>query len=498
MQHDRLRFYLDVARTVQKLKEVSATTHIDAEGEDSLMAMLWRIQKLLGESTNDTGLAGLRPFSRLRLFQKDLFEFYQTLYENLGDDTNPLQDVPLGWQRSRQLQDLVEAFEKVFREEVESRVVFISPERSSLLEFSSPATFLHGPADRQYFEYLPRIAQRNFEDAGKCLVYDLPGAAISLSLQAVEATIRFFYVRHGGPNDKRRSTELPDWATMINWRPDNQLPFLPGDEAGQKHCHAMLDRLRHRYRNAIAHGRAYFKTGRSDARANETELVFRDCWTAVRLLAAETKKRPQLNLHIKVSDRLDFDTVVATYLYSWNPELPPFGMQQIEFDSLLSPGELMDTTVVNTDFWPSRIQAQAGDSLSRRVRGCFRMQPNYAATIDPLIGFVDKCRRGAFASRFKPGTPRKDDVSLLDLFLGIEPHLKGLRKQESQNSPQERDSQPKIDPRQILDETWKMLDKFVESPLSPEGPSLVTDLNMQSVFKTLCIADELSASTSAA
>lgn len=88
---------------------------------------------------------------------------------------------------------------------MELAVVFISPERSGLLEFSSSDTFLHDATDRQYFEYLPRIAQRNLEDAGKCLVYGLPGAASSLSLQSVESTIRFFYMRHGIPNERREA-----------------------------------------------------------------------------------------------------------------------------------------------------------------------------------------------------------------------------------------------------------------------------------------------------
>jgi hypothetical protein len=474
MEHDKLGFYLSVARTIQQLKDVRANTRIDAEGEDTLMDMLWLIQKLLGESTNDQDLAGLRPFPQLRLFQKDFFEFYQVLNESLGEDSNPLQDVALGRERHRKLKDLVGAFEQVFREEVETRVVFISPDRLSLLEFSSPNKFLHSETDRQHFQFLPRIVQQGFRDAGRCLVYGLPGAAISMSLQAVEATIRFFYVRHGGPNDRR------EWGPMINWLRDQQPSLLPGDVVGQRHCHATLDRLRDRYRNAIAHGRAYGEAGRPDASISEAEVVFRDCWAAVRLLAAETPRRPQLKCRVKVSDHPDFDTAVASFLYAWNPELPPFGVEYIEFDSSMTADELIDVTVENTNFWPSRIQALGSESLSRRVRACFRMQPNYAATIDPLIDFVDKCRQGTFTSRFNPQSPREDDVSLLDLFAGIELHLKRGRTQEG-------DAQPNIDPQQILVETWKILDRFVASPLSPEGPSLVTDLDMQPVFKTLCI-----------
>lgn len=474
MEHDKLGFYLGIARTIQKLKDVRANTQIDAEGEDTLMDMLWRIQRLLGDSTNDQGLAGLRPFPRLRLFQKDFFEFYQALNESLGEDSNPLQDVPLGREQHRKLKDLVGAFEQVFREEVETRVVFISPDRLSLHEFSAPNEFLHSEADRQYFQFLPRIAQQGFRDAGRCLVYSLPGAAISMSLQAVEATIRFFYVRHGGPNDRR------EWGPMINWLRDQQPSLLPGDAVGQRHCHAMLDRLRDRYRNAILHGRAYGEAGRSAASSSEAETVFRDCWAAARLLAAETTRRRQLKCRVRISDDLDFDTAVASFLYTWNPELPPFGIEEsVKFDSSMAPKELIDDTVEDTNFWPNHIQATANESLSRRVRACFRMQPNYAATIDPLIDFLDRCQQGIFSSRFNPQHSREDDVSLLDLYAGIEPHLKRVRTEEG-------DAQPRIEPQHILVETWKMLDTFVESSFSPEGPSLVTELDMQPVFKTLC------------
>ncbi|QLQ05268.1 MAG: hypothetical protein HZY76_03580 [Anaerolineae bacterium] len=374
-------------------------------------------------------------------------------------------------------------FEQVFREEVESRVVFIAPERSGLLEFSSRETFLHDAIDKQYFEYLPRIAQRNFEDAGKCLVYGLPGAAISLSLQAVEATIRFFYMRHGGENKRDRrggyTDELPEWGYMINWRGYQHGSFLPGDEVGQRHCHATLDRLRHRYRNAIAHGRAYLEAGGPDASVNEAETVFRECWAAARLLAAETPRRSQLSCRIKIGTPLEFDVAVASYLYAWNPELPPFGIEQIEFDSSLAQNELIDTTIVDSEFWHRHVQTLSSESLSRRIRTCFRMQPNYAATINPLIDFLDKCVQGASRSRFDPQYPREDDVSLLDLFESILPHLELVHKQKGTDTS-------KIQPQEILVETWKMLDKFVNSSLSPEGPSLVTELGMQPVFNTLC------------
>ena len=482
MEQEELGFYLRVARLVQKLKQVGRNTLIDTEGDDSLLNMLWRLEGWLKEPASNSGRAGLQPFLRLCSLHQDVLDLCRQLDASLDDETG-IEVAKLGRLRQRQLQDLIQRFEGIFQEEVEDRIIFISPARSRLLDFSAPDRFLDSPADKQYFQYLPRLAQRNLEDAGRCLVYGLPGAAISLSLQAVEATIRFYYVRHGGENKKDKegkySDELPDWGRMINWRRNQQPSFLPGDEVGQRYCHAMLDRLRHRYRNAIAHGRAFFEIGRADASLSEAETVFRDCWAAARLLAAETTRRPQLKCRVKISDHPDFDTAVASFLYAWNPELPPFGIENVEFDSTMVPGELLDDTVEDTSFWPSRTQAQGNKSLSRGVRACFRMQPNYEATIDPLIDFLDECQQGIFRSRFNAQNPREDDVSLLDLYAGIEPHLKRVRTEEG-------DAQPRIEPQHTLIETWKMLDKFVNSSLSPEGPLLVTELGMQPVFNTLC------------
>lgn len=61
---------------------------------------------------------------------------------------------------------------------------------------------------------------------------------------------------------------------MIKWLHEQEPSLLP------KHCHGQLDRLRDRYRNAIAHGRAYGEAGRPDASISEAENVFRDCWSA--------------------------------------------------------------------------------------------------------------------------------------------------------------------------------------------------------------------------
>lgn len=462
MQHDKIGFYLDVSRTVQKLKQCGSKTRLDDEGDDGLLSMLWRLQKLLGESTNEINVAGLRPFSRLRMLQSDLQALYQTLNEGLDGENSCAQDTTLGRDRHRELQDLIGQFERVFREEVESRIVFISPDRSGLLEYASRNEFLHSDMDKQHYQYLPRMAQEGLENAGQCLIYGLPSAAITMSLQAVEATIRYYYLRHGGP--PRGSLPIPEWGGMIDWLNRQQPSLLPGNEVDRRRCHAMLDRLRHSYRNTVAHGRAL-----PEEYAAKSEEIFRECLTAALILAGETSRRPQLRLRIIANPDLDFDSAVATYLFSWNPEFPPLPPDMVRFNETLGKGEIIDETVVPTSHWPRQICATATESLSHVVRRCFRPQPNYAATIDPLISFVDECRQGAVTSHFDHKLPREDAANLNDLFVGIHHQANGQ-------------------PQQVLTETWRMLDRFVGSFLPANDPNfnLVSELGMDTAYSALC------------
>lgn len=470
MEHDRLDYYLGIWRTVEKLKSSTRITPLEsANSDDSLLDQLWNLTTDLQEHTDHRGRAGLRPFQNLRELYDELVAFCQELDLAVENEVSVSGAICLGGSRRRRLQQLMQRFEKRLRDDVGEREVFLAPDRQGLLDYLSPSTFLHNALEQQYFGYLPQIAQRNFADAGKCLVYGLPGAAIPLVLQAVEATLRYYYFRHGGPD------KSPDWADMIDWlhsektdekRPPSQKAnrkLFPGDEATQRKHAEDLHALRRRYRNAVAHARAYFEAGKPEISLSLAEKLFSECWSAVRELAAAMSEKSALRLQIKISEQFGFDDVVAAYLYVWNPEFPPFVWESIEFDPPLAAGELYDSTVVATDQWPQRIRADTESCLSRKVLRCFRIQPNFGATLNGLLDFVEQCRAGQVQADWNPRTSDFDNYNLLQLF--------SIIRQASDGEP-----------RSILGESKNMLDKFIAAALGPQERGLMNKLEMKPLY----------------
>lgn len=463
MEHDTLGYYLKIWRTVEKLKQAKIKTPIESENnDDGLLDLLWRLRNSLQEQSDHQGRGGLRPFPSLYGLSGELDLFCHELEAASGEE-DPVT-IPLGVERRRRLQVLMQKFEDLFKEHVETRLVFISPERSGLLEFLSPQKFLHDDIEWQLFRQLPQIAQQNFQDAGKCLVYALPGAAVPLALQAVEATIRYYYLRHGGPKEKD-----PEWAHMVDWLSGKNQRLFPGDEIAQRSYADRLQNLRLKYRNAVAHARAYFEAGQLQTSLSEGERVFRECWEAARILAAEVPKRQALRFQIKICRQLSFDDVLAAYLYSWNPEFPPFDpndRKTIVFDEVLEIGQLEDSTITETSPpgpWPRKIAADQDKCLSKKMLDCFRTQEKYADTLQTLLDFVEGCRKGLISDQINTDTSGGNSFNLVQLFTVIKVAKNG-------------------DAPEVWSESHSMLDRFVRKALSPYGPHLKTELDMTSLY----------------
>lgn len=165
MEFERIGFYLDVWRKVETLRQANERLR-SRSGARKLLPQVRSLQSLLQEQSSNQGRARLLPFAQLRSLGDDLQQFYQMLQSELDDPAAGIGR-PAAWQQ--QLQHLVERVEETFREEVQERLVFISPGRPGLREFLSMQEFIHDPVEWQYFLYLPQIAQRNFQDAGQCL-----------------------------------------------------------------------------------------------------------------------------------------------------------------------------------------------------------------------------------------------------------------------------------------------------------------------------------------
>jgi len=469
MQRTTLEIYLDVWQITQQLKNTDEDMPIKSpKGHHGtgVRGKVWTLLRALKERTPDPTNVGFHPFDQTRVLYDGFSRFDNDLKKVLADskqESPETSNPTLGPQLCRRLRGLAADLEDTFRSEVARHTFFLAPERMSLLDYLSPQTFLHNDGDMESFGHLPRIAQTNLEDAGKCLAYGLSGAAIGLSLQAVEATLRYYYWRHGGSLRliEGRWEHWADWSDMLSWL--NKRHCLPGGEKDRSYWYTTLDRLRDRYRNAVAHGRAYALPNRQE---KDAEDIFDKCRSAALALGFEAFRRPHLTIWIDVHPDLDFDVAVATYLFYWNPELPPVSSDSIRFEHQTPKGKLFDSTVDKT------VPKDGGDPcVSRAVMRYLQVQDNYTATLEPLIRFVARCQSGQRQSRFEPHAPKRTDVNLADLFEGIQ------LKEDN-------------DPRAILNETWSVLDKFLDSGRSPEDElpdtDLVMELGQEKAYRALC------------
>lgn len=472
MQRTTLETYLDVWHLVQRLKSVNEKTPITSPSghyDIGVRDQVWTLIEVLKERTPDENNVGLHPFEQTRAFHDSLLDFSDELNLALANSRHQSVTTPntvLTPHLCRRLRGLAAKLEDAFRIEIARRTFFLAPERDSLLEYLSRQTFLKTEKEIESFGYLPRIAQTNLMDAGKCLVYGLSGAAIGLSLQAVESTLRYYYWRHGGSLllKKGRREYWAAWSDMMSWL--KREGCLPGGESYREFSYRTLDNLRDRYRNAVAHGRALGSSQRQD---KEAEDVFSACLSAVLAFGSETVRRPTLTLEIEVSSDLSFDVAVATYLFFWDPELPDVTRDSMKVNPELPTGKLVDSTVGKT------IPRDGGDtSASRAVKDYLHVQDNFASTVEPLIRFAACHQRGEVQSNFNPQSPRPTDVNLPELFEGIQ-----LKEGDDPDAT-----------KAILNETWSMLDRLLDSGLSPESKlqhtDLVRELGQEEAYRALC------------
>jgi hypothetical protein len=449
-----LKFYLEVAYYIDRLEGVRTTTRVErsTNREVSVIDMVEHITRALEESTPPPNRVGFQPFPHLRALGngwKELSNQLRQLVDDLSEEELESHPPTLGDALRNNIKERVAEFKRVFASEVEHRIIFVSFERTRLLDHLDIETWLSAE-DLRIFQRTPKVAQQWFRDAGRSLAYGLSGACISLALQAVEATLRYYYRRRGGDpmiTSRRGEKQFPGWGGMLEFlRKERRLP----DDSFHE-----LNKLAKSYRNLVAHGRARGQGPNLDVSLREAEEVLIDCWRAARKLAGD--RRPELNLKYKVCSPLTFDTAVATYLFYWNPELPPIATHYFEQVAADKGSCILDTTLNP----PSPICVEEGGSLAELVREQLYLQPSYAGTLDRLIEYVAKCHQhNDRGSRTRP--LKREDVTLADLIEGVCYHAKG-------------------DWQTFLVESWRVLDQFFQSGLDPEISDLVESLGEESL-----------------
>lgn len=114
---------------------------------------------------------------------------------------------------------------------------------------------------------LPQQAKDDFDQAGKCIAFDVPTAAAFHLLRGTECVIRQYYEMIV-PGPKRASTKMRNWGVYIR---------LMGDNNGDTKVLTLLDHMRDVYRNPVTHPEENY--------TDETvQVLFGLCISAVVLL----------------------------------------------------------------------------------------------------------------------------------------------------------------------------------------------------------------------
>lgn len=422
MQRATIGSYIRAWDVVQQLKHVRSNSH-GQRVQDLLNVM----EQSLKEQPSDDDDAGLRAFPEILRFQQDFAELVDECRRIGIDPAEESFIAPTVGALAVRVRRLAREFEHEFMtqvgiaskspgrvrllnvarrpraasrqeagdnmtvgQEVRPRFIYLT-EVQGRSQIQEDGSVLREKGDQRAFEALPRIAQQQLNDAAKCLIFDLPDAAIGLALRAVEATLRYYYVRHKDPKGQ-----------YVMWGPMLKELGQPGTEdvLPDSWCRTELEYLLNEYRNPLSHGRGY--PPHSVAMAHD--LIVR-AWTLAQKLSSAAATRPQLRLSIAINPEMDFDSAVATFIFLWNPELPPVTTKSIIASDKMTPGTLLDRTMHGFDDQRGCYSREHNSSLSRSVYRGMAMQKNLAASLESLVQLADD-----FVSRSGSGTRTKPQV----------------------------------------------------------------------------------------
>ncbi len=417
--------------------------------EPSLFFQVDRLKRMLRTQSPAAGNVRFQPFGRTADLYDSFVEFAEQLAIHIEQRQTDSEGVRLGLELSRGLRERIDQLKEAFKDEVERQTVFLSPLRNR--QYDSPEQFLSGETDLSLYKRLPRITRQQLEDAGKCLTYGMPGAAMSMALQAVESALRYYYRRHC-------AGAKTDWGPMLqDLKTGGHLPGK-GDA-----CFERLDRLRDQYRNAVAHGRAMFEQGKMEQGLERSGQTFDECLSAIRELYSEILTRPQLGMRIEISQSLSFDSLLATYLFYWNPELPDVTTDTFVLNLSLDSGQLVDST------WPAGQQLWSENentSLSTQVLDKLQIQPSFKATIRVLTDFGHVCYVQRRVVKTGTNAPSDQQADLFDIVAGV-----CLTYRD--------------DYVLKLTNAWSVFDQFLNSNLSASDRGLTSISNFRSYWHKL-------------
>jgi hypothetical protein len=124
------------------------------------------------------------------------------------------------------------------------------------------------------FEFLPLIAQFDFEEASKALAFKLPMGAATLSFRACEAVFRGYYLLLRGESPKERTSFKPLQQALVKWDTNRQYTQTLG----------FLDTVI-AFRNRTIHPEGHYDT-------REAASLFRICVDACSQMIRDIEPNP--------------------------------------------------------------------------------------------------------------------------------------------------------------------------------------------------------------
>lgn len=455
MRKAKLKSFLDLKQHLLELKQMCLDSFAE-EFSGGSWGEVWRVLTELQNKLKDHEQWKEVEFKDPKNFNnavREIIEFKRGLEGKLKSDDSEaeiLEDID--WVN---LYNAVDELNRLLDGEYTNNTIFVL-ESDSYLTYRSFESLLEtrSKRDKRIFEALPEISQSYLRDAGKCLVYGCPTACAILALQAVEASLRYYYRRHIFPFNSKA-----EWGPMLNdLRAQAQLPQPSGD------CFDLLNELRGYYRNPILHGRASSEESMGIITSEKAKDIYDECWRALkRLMSSFDQEESPLSLKIVIPSDFDFDAALAAYLYRWNPEYPPFSHENVTFNSSEERlGQLVDSTVVYRSQLRYVLRPNRMGSLSGAMLSFMSMQENYSGTLANLVQYAEEQR--THSAELKLKEMNSDALELAQIF-----QLLKLIFQDS---------------RTLLREAFKMLDKFfATTDFSPRSQRLIDELDLRGVLE---------------
>jgi hypothetical protein len=258
----------------------------------------------------------------------------------------------------RDLEDIatkVSEIENTFKEEI--RALLFVADNEYLGYGDLKTSFRHKELER-----LPKLTYEHLKNAGKCLSFGLFTPAIALALQAVEVSLRFAHLWHMSCNGRRVSVKRT-WGPMVS-------------ELKAHISRDLIDDLNilQTKRNVFAHGRGSY----NEKFFPEVVGIFLSCMECSHNLLREYRKQTdQAKVLLESHWPPDFDSLVALYLFHWNPELPPIDPHRVNF--IENRSQFLEEKVIACKVF------EGESSLTSAVYKTMKVQGTYEQVIESLL-----------------------------------------------------------------------------------------------------------------